>query len=356
MGRGLGGGLGLAVAVCGAHLDGVIARGSVPIVDVLPPGIFGELFREAGRVPGLSAVGRDLDLLYTAVRGPGDTAYEVLAGGEVVAGADGVDAGLGLDGSFLRPGALDPVRVEVPVRELYLGEPLGGRDVSVEAGDDESNGVAVLHGELAAVQAEGDQGVAAVEGDVRLEARRKAVHAAAHELPGGAGDLVPAHTSFREDVGEQHPGPASVGDEPAADGVGDTRERYVSLAGGHAEKFLVGELDGVVYRPFDRELPGVRVYPRRSERSIYEVERTRRSNQLRHPRYVYGGIRRRWWLRLVGDCLVCALLRLLLLTLPCWRFRQVELLGPGSDLRGFATQQAPHASSRESGNDSAAAE
>ena len=80
------GGLGLAVAVCGAHLDGVVAWGGVPVVDVLAPGIFGELFCEAGCVPGLAAVGRDLDLLDTAVGGPGDTAYRVLACGEVVAG------------------------------------------------------------------------------------------------------------------------------------------------------------------------------------------------------------------------------------------------------------------------------
>jgi hypothetical protein len=73
------GGLGLAVTVCGAHLDSVIAWSSFPLVDVLPPGIFGELFCEAGCVPGLSAVGGDLYLLDTAVWGPGDTAYWVLA-------------------------------------------------------------------------------------------------------------------------------------------------------------------------------------------------------------------------------------------------------------------------------------
>src|SRR5829696_8502251 len=246
------GSLGLAVAVCGAHLDGVIAWFGFPVVDVLPPGICGELFCEAGCVPGLSTVCRDLDLLDTAVWGPGDTAYRVLACGEVVAGADGVDTGLGLDGAFLRPGALDPVRVEVPVGELYLGEPLGGRDVSVEAWDDESNGVAMLYGELATVQTEGDQGVAAIQRDVRLEAGSKAVNAASHELSGGVCDLIPAHAGLRQNVGEQHPGPASVGDEPAADGVGDARERDVRLAGGHAEEFLVGKLDRVVYRALDR--------------------------------------------------------------------------------------------------------
>src|SRR5215211_5010565 len=190
VGRCFCGGLGLAVSVGSADLDGVIARGGVPVVDVLAPGIFGELFGEAGRVPGLAAVGRDLDLLDAAVRGPGDTAYGVAAGGEVVAVGYGVDAGLGLDRALLGPGALDPVRVEVPVGEFYLGEPLGGRDVTVEAGYDEPDGVAVLYGELAAVQAEGDQGVAAVQRDVRLETSGKAVHAASHELPGGGCDLI----------------------------------------------------------------------------------------------------------------------------------------------------------------------
>src|SRR5215208_5803897 len=198
--RGFRGGLGLAVAVCGAHLDGVIAWSGVPVVDVLPPGIFGELFCEVGYVPGLSA-----------------------AWGEVVAVIDGVDTGLGFDRALFCPGALDPVRVEVPVGELYLGEPLGGRDVSVEAWDDESNGVAMLYGELATVQTEGDQGVAAIQRDVRLEAGSKALNAASHELSGGVCDLIPAHAGLRQNVGEQHPGPASVGDEPAADGVGDAR-------------------------------------------------------------------------------------------------------------------------------------
>src|SRR5919107_1708229 len=250
--RGFRGGLGLAVAVCGAHLDGVIAWSGVPVVDVLPPGIFGELICEVGCFPGLSAVCGALNLPDTGVWGPGDTANRVLAWGEVVAVIDGIDTGLGLDRALFRPGALDPVRVEVPVGELYLGEPLGGRDVSVEAWDDESNGVPMLYGELATVQTEGNQGVAAIQRDVRLEAGSKAVNAASHELSGGVCDLIPAHAGLRQNVGEQHPGPASVGDEPAADGVGDARERDVRLAGGHAEEFLVGKLDRVVYRALDR--------------------------------------------------------------------------------------------------------
>src|SRR5215207_1400277 len=242
-------------------VEGLRRRSGVPVVGVLPPGIFGELLREAGFVPGLTAVGRDLDLLDTAMRGPGDAAYRILACGEIIAVLDGVDAGLGFDRAFLRPGALDPVRVEVPVREFYLGDPLRRRDVAIEAGDDEANRVAVLYGELAAVQAEGDQRLAAVQCDIRLEARRKAVHAAANELPGGACDLIPAHAGLLEDVGEQHPGPSSVRDQPAAARVGDARARYVRLVGGHAEKVRVGNLGRGVHRSLDRKLPGVHVYP-----------------------------------------------------------------------------------------------
>jgi hypothetical protein len=40
----------------------------------------------------------------------------------------------------------------------------------------------VLEGQFAVVEAEGDQRLAAVERYLRPEARRKAVHAAAHEL------------------------------------------------------------------------------------------------------------------------------------------------------------------------------
>src|SRR5215208_6852707 len=95
------GGLGFAGAVCSAHLDGVVARGSVPVVDVLAPGIFGELFGEAGCVPGLSAVCGDLDLLDAAVGGPGYATDRVLARGEVIAGLGGIDAGLGFHRAFL---------------------------------------------------------------------------------------------------------------------------------------------------------------------------------------------------------------------------------------------------------------
>jgi hypothetical protein len=63
----------------------------------------------------------------------------------------------------------------------------------------------------------------------------------------------------------------------------------------------------------------------------------------------------------VGYGLAGALLGLSLLALPCllfrvWRFWQVQLLGPGCVLRGSTTEQASHASGRESGHDSTAAE
>jgi hypothetical protein len=41
---------------------------------------------------------------------------------------------------------LDPVGIEVPVGELYFGEPVGGRDVAIEARDDETDWIAVIEG------------------------------------------------------------------------------------------------------------------------------------------------------------------------------------------------------------------
>ena len=115
---GFGGGLGLPFAVGGADLEGVPAWFRVPIVDVLPPGICGELSRQACLVPGLAAVGGDLDALDAAVGRPGDTADWYLTGGQVVSVLYGVDTALGFDRVFLGPGALDPVGVEVLVGEL----------------------------------------------------------------------------------------------------------------------------------------------------------------------------------------------------------------------------------------------
>src|SRR3712207_7537014 len=54
----------------------------------------------------------------SAVRGPGYAPYRDTAGGELCAVLYGVDTGLGLDGAFLGPGALDPVRSEEHTSEL----------------------------------------------------------------------------------------------------------------------------------------------------------------------------------------------------------------------------------------------
>src|SRR5215212_9971258 len=124
--RGILGGLGVALAVGGAYLDGVLAGTGVPVVDPKPPGVHVELGGERRVVPFLAVVGGDLDPFYPPGRRPGDAAYFNGAGLKPVAVLDGIDAGLGLDRAFLRPAAFDPIGVEVPVGELYLGEPLGG--------------------------------------------------------------------------------------------------------------------------------------------------------------------------------------------------------------------------------------
>src|SRR5215212_1021745 len=161
--RGFGRRLGLPRAVGSADLEGVLAGLGVSTSTSGTPSIQGKLFCEVGLVPGRAPVGRDLDALDAAVGCPGDATDRGLAGGDLGVVLHGVDAGLGLDRALLGPGALNPVGVEVPVGKLYLAEPLGRRDVPVEAGYDEADRVAVLEWELATVQAEGDQRLASVE-------------------------------------------------------------------------------------------------------------------------------------------------------------------------------------------------
>ena len=81
----------------------------------------------------------------------------------------------------------------------------------------------MLEGQLLAVHPEGHERLAPIEGGSGGEARGPVVDAAPHELLGGARDLVLAHARFLQYVGEQDTGPASVGDQPAADFVGDAR-------------------------------------------------------------------------------------------------------------------------------------
>src|SRR5918911_1462447 len=131
MGRGFLSCLGFSLAVSGAHLEGVVARLRIPVIDILAPSVHGKLVGKLRLVPGLAVVGRDLNTLYPAVRSPSDAAYRHAASGYPVSVFYGVDTGLGLDRAFLRPRSLDPVSVKVPVCKLYLCEPLSSRDVAV---------------------------------------------------------------------------------------------------------------------------------------------------------------------------------------------------------------------------------
>src|SRR5215203_4356198 len=81
--RGLLRGLGLAFAVGGAHLEGVLAGIGVPVVDPLPPGIQGELFRKAGLVPSRATVGSSASRSQPTVGCPSDAADRGLAGGDL---------------------------------------------------------------------------------------------------------------------------------------------------------------------------------------------------------------------------------------------------------------------------------
>src|SRR5215207_1283767 len=292
VGWGFPGGLGLAVAVDGADLERVLAGAGVPVVDVLAPGVAVELGGETGFVPGFAAVGGDLDAPDAAVGGPGDAAYGDGAGLEFVAALDGVDAGLGFYGALLGPGALDPVGVEVPVGELYLREPLRRRNVAVDTRNDEAHRVAVLDGKLVAVKAEGDQGFAAVEGQLRFESGSPAVDAASDELfcAGAAAHVAGADAGLFENVGEENAGPTAVGDQATPHLVGDAREGHVGLAGGHGEQVIVAEFQRVAHRAANSKRPGGRVDAGRGEDGVYEVEVFGRRDQGRHPGHVYGGV------------------------------------------------------------------
>ncbi len=112
----------------------------------------------------------------------------------------------------------DPVLVElVERRQLDLGQPLGGRDVAVQAGHDQPRRVAVLERQRLAVHADRDQGVAAVEGGDG-EAARVPVDGAADDLVGAGVD-----PGLVEQVVEPHAEPAGVADQLAADLVRDAR-------------------------------------------------------------------------------------------------------------------------------------
>src|SRR5215212_7698645 len=99
--RGLGRSLGLTGTVGSSDHEGIFAGLRVPVVDVLPPGVNIELAGEAGVVPGLAAVGRDLDAFDAAVGCPGDAADRGLAAGELVGVVYGIDTGLRLDRALL---------------------------------------------------------------------------------------------------------------------------------------------------------------------------------------------------------------------------------------------------------------
>ena len=98
-----------------------------------------------GRPRPWPAVDADLDAIDAAVLGPGDAGDGDLAGGRPARTAWGCrSAAIVLIGAFLRPAALDPVRVKGVERgQLQLDQPLGGRDVAVQAGHDQPDGVAV---------------------------------------------------------------------------------------------------------------------------------------------------------------------------------------------------------------------
>ena len=206
-----------------------------------------------------------------------------------------VDAGLGLDGCLLGPSSRHPVGVEVlEAGELDLLEPLGGRHVPVETGDDETGREPVLDGQRLAVHPDRHHRRAPVEGLLGGEAHGEAVD-------GPADDLRSArlHPGPFEERREGHAAPHGVADQVAPHLVGDAADRDRLLDQVGPEEVVVAEGDGPVDHALDVEPPRRCVDPGDEEGGVDPVEvrvRRRRRATDRRPRTAarQGAVPRSW--------------------------------------------------------------
>ena len=127
----------------------------VPGVHPLDPGRVGDRRRQRAVVP--LPIDRDLDLADAAIRRPRDAGDGDPTGGHRLAETRHVDPRLGEDRSLLRPAEGHPVAVDrFQCRQLELGQPLGRRDIPVEAGNDQPCREAVQFREELVVHLQGD--------------------------------------------------------------------------------------------------------------------------------------------------------------------------------------------------------
>ena len=221
------GGLGLAVLVGGPDGELVGARGGlVPCPGPLAPGVDAVLVGQVDVLPGL-VVDPDLDALDAGVLRPRDAADADLVARERLERLRDVDARGELDRRLGRVAAGRPVRLEVgEPGDLDVDQPLGGRDVAVQAGDDHADGEAVLERQRLAVHADGDEGVAVLVGE-RAERRADGHVVGARGLDGVGARL---DAGAREQVAHRDAEPGGVADVGPADlvrhaGQGDAAAR-----------------------------------------------------------------------------------------------------------------------------------
>ena len=276
-----------------------------PIGDPLDPGRVGDRRRQAGIAP--DAIDGDFDPGDAAVRGPGDPRDRHLSRGH--AAARRVDPGLGQDRAVLGPAERDPVAVErLERRQLQFLEPLGGRHVAEQPGNDEAGRVAVDPGQRLVVHLEGDHRLARrVHHPGRRHPGRPAVDRTPDELRRrglDAGDV--------EHIAQPDARPLGVADQLAADLVADAGDGHVLLEHRERDELLPGQDRLAVDQAVDAQRPAGRGHARGEERrcrsgrtgrsgTTIGVKAADRRGQVRLGRERRDGDRGRWHGRSVAD-------------------------------------------------------
>ena len=150
-----------------------------------------------------------------------------------------IDARLGLDRAFFAPTSRNPEAVHAgPIGDGDLFDPLGRRDVAVNARNDEACGEAVADRQWFAVHHEGEHRGAAVVRQRDGESAGEAIDRAAKDLVLGVGRVL--NPCFLEKFGQWDAGPNCVADEVASDRVRHAREGDLRGDLFTGEQFLVG--------------------------------------------------------------------------------------------------------------------
>ena len=148
----------------------------------LHPGSIRQRRRDVGGLP-FAITDLDLYSIDPAQRRPGHAGNDVRSRIQHLARGGDVDPRLSLDRCLLGPAARDPITVEaVPGGELDLGEPFGGRYVSIQPRHDQPRREPVSPRQRISVHPEGDERTAAVIGEVRGKTCGKAVDGASDQL------------------------------------------------------------------------------------------------------------------------------------------------------------------------------